>query len=79
MDEPVSDEALWKKRYSVMQTLRIGGLLIALVGLAIAKGGVITDNAHPVIGTFLLVMGLLDATLSPKILKRMFDQQDAGR
>lgn len=79
MDEPVGDEALWKRRYSVMQTLRIGGLLIALVGLAIAKGGVITDEAHPAIGAFLIVMGLLDATLSPKILKKIFDQQDAER
>ena len=33
---------LWKKRYAVMQSLRIGGLLIALVGLAVAKGGLIT-------------------------------------
>lgn len=71
------NEDLWKKRYGVMQTLRIGGLLIMLVGLLVAKGGVLTDEAHPAIGAVLIVAGLFDALLSPKILKRIFDRQDA--
>ena len=73
------EEELWAKRYSVMQTVRIGGFLIAIVGLLIAKGGVLTDEPWPVLGAFLIVMGLGDVILSPKILKRMFDQQDGKR
>ncbi|WP_265571681.1 hypothetical protein [Sphingomicrobium nitratireducens] len=72
------DEDLWKKRYGVMQLTRIGGLIIALVGLLVAKGGVVTDNAYPMTGAFLVVVGIFDALLSPRILKRIFDEQDRG-
>lgn len=75
----MSDDTLWKKRFAAMQAVRIGGALIALVGLLVAKGGVLTDEAWPVVGAFLVVMGIGDLLLSPKILKRIFDQQDGKR
>ncbi|MBW0145748.1 hypothetical protein [Sphingomicrobium clamense] len=75
----MNDEELWKKRFAAMQAVRIGGFLIALVGLLVARGGVITEDSWPVLGAFLIVMGLGDFILSPKILKRIFDQQDGKR
>ena len=75
----MSDDDLWKRRFAAMQALRVGGALIALVGLLVAKGGVLTDEAWPKVGAFLVVMGLGDLLLSPKLLKRMFDRQDDAR
>lgn len=75
----MNDDELWKKRFAAMQAVRIGGALIAIVGLLIAKGGVLTEDAWPKLGAFLVVMGLGDLLLSPKILKRMFDREDGKR
>jgi drug/metabolite transporter (DMT)-like permease len=70
------EEEKWRQRAAIVNWMRIGGLLIALLGLVLMRGGVITDEPWPILGAILLVSGLIDATLSPKIMKRMFDAED---
>lgn len=70
------EEEKWRQRAAIVNWMRIGGLLIALLGLVLMRGGVVTDEPWPILGAILLVSGLIDATLSPKIMKRMFDAED---
>ncbi len=72
----IDDTAGWRQRYMLMMTLRVGGLLIALLGLLLMRGGIILDEEMPVLGAVLVILGLLDAFVSPKILKRWFDKAD---
>lgn len=74
--EVIDDEAKWRQRYWVLTATRVGGLLIALAGLLLMRGGVLTDEPFPVFGAILLVLGLFDATISPRILARMFKNWD---
>lgn len=71
------EEEKWANRAGAVRWMQIGGLIIALVGLLMARGGAITEEPWPVIGGILVVAGLLDAVLSPKIMKRIFEAEDA--
>ncbi|MBB3763090.1 hypothetical protein [Sphingomicrobium lutaoense] len=73
------EEQKWRHRAAIVQWMRIGGLLIALLGLLLMRGGVITDEPWPILGAVLLVSGLIDATLSPKIMKRLYDAEDRAQ
>lgn len=66
----------YQGRFFIMMASRVGGLLIALLGLVLLRGGVVTDEPMPLVGSILLIFGLLDALLMPVVLKRMWDRQD---
>lgn len=68
------DEA--KKRFLLLMLMRTGGLILALVGLMLMRGGVLTSEPMPLIGAALLMFGLLDSFLAPRFLKAIWDKND---
>ena len=73
------EEQKWANRAGAVRWMQMGGLVIALVGLLMAKGGVVTDEPWPILGSLLVISGLIDATLSPKVMKRYFEAEDAKK
>lgn len=72
----IDDERKWRQRHLAVVIARVGGLAIALLGVVLAKGGVIVDGPFPLLGSVLVVVGLIDSFLAPKMLKRLFEAAD---
>lgn len=72
----MTDDRLWKRRFQVFLAVRLTGLLIFLGGIAIAYSDLLREGGWPALGFVLAAMGIIDAVFAPRLLKRMWDQQD---
>lgn len=72
----MSDEALWKRRFHLFALLRLAGLAVFLLGLAIGFADWLRDGGLPQLGIPLALAGLALAVLSPRLLKRSWTRQD---
>ena len=71
----MDDEALWKRRFLVFTVVRLAGLAIFFLGLAIAFGDFLREGGWPAVGGPVAVVGLLDAVFSAKILRKIWERQ----
>lgn len=72
----MTDEELWKQRFQLFAAIRIAGLLTAVVGLAIAYTDLVRPGGWKLVGAILVIVGLIDAVLAPKILKKGWEKLD---
>jgi hypothetical protein len=72
----VADGDPWKRRFFVYTAVRVGGLAIFFLGLAIAYSNLIRDGGWPQVGAIVAIVGAIDAVFAPRLLKRSWDQQD---
>ena len=73
------DEDVWRKRFLAYSAARLGGLAIFFVGLAIGFTDWIRAGGWPQLGAIIAIMGVIDALFAPRLLKKFWDEQDAGR
>ena len=73
------DEELWKRRFHVFMLVRLAGLAVFLLGTAIAFTDLVREGGWPVAGAIIAIMGLLDAVFAPRMLKKLWEQEDARR
>ncbi len=66
-------EAEAKKRFMVLNLVRLFALAVVLIGLANIAGRLLSDLS-PVLGYVLLVFGVADFFFAPALLKRMWRQ-----
>lgn len=66
-------EELARKRFFVLQMIRLGGAFMALLGAVIISGRLID---FPEVGYVLLVIGALDLFLVPNIVARSWRSKD---
>jgi hypothetical protein len=71
-----NEDQLWKRRFQLFLAARLFGLATFLVGIAIAFTDLVQPGGHKLIGGLLAVMGVLDAVIAPRILKRGWERQD---
>ena len=71
----MDDEALWKRRFLIFTLVRLAGLAIFFLGVAIAFGDLVREGGAPAIGIPIAIVGLLDAVFSPRILKKIWERQ----
>ena len=64
------DEALWKKRFHMFALLRLSGLAIVFLGMAVMLTDLMRPGGWPLVGGLLIVVGIVDAVIAPRILKR---------
>ena len=69
---------VWKSRFYAFTALRIAGLAMILFGLAIAFTGLLRPGGWPAVGSILVILGLVDAFLGPKLLRKQWEKQDRG-
>ena len=67
---------VWKSRFYAFTALRIAGLAMILFGLAIAFTGLLRPGGWPAVGSILVILGLVDAFLGPKLLRKQWEKQD---
>jgi hypothetical protein len=72
----MSDDALWRRRFHIFMAVRLAGLVTFLLGIAVAYTDLVRDGGSPAVGAIISVMGAIDALLAPRLLKKMWEQQD---
>jgi hypothetical protein len=72
----MTDDQVWKQRFLVFTAVRLTGLAIFGLGLAIAFTDLLRPGGWPLIGGILVICGVIDAVVAPRILKRSWEQAD---
>ena len=74
----MDDEAVWKRRFLVFTLVRLAGLAIFFLGIAIAFGDLVREGGWPLVGIIVAIVGLIDAVFSPRILKMHWERENKG-
>ena len=69
------DETEWKKRFLLFSALRISGLALFLLGIAIAFSDLLKPGGWPLLGGILAILGAVEAVLIGRILKKAWRDQ----
>jgi hypothetical protein len=72
----MADEQLWKRRFLIFSLARLFGLAMVGLGIAVAYTDLLREGGWPVVGLILAVMGAVDALFSPRLLKKVWEEQD---
>jgi hypothetical protein len=72
----MADEKVWKKRFLIFSLARLFGLAMILLGIAVAYSDLLRPGGWPVVGFVIALMGVIDALLSPRLLKKMWEEED---
>ena len=70
------DEELWKKRFQIFAAIRLFGVVTFLLGLAIAFSDLVRPGGWNLLGGILVIIGVVDAVVAPRLLKRGWDRLD---
>ena len=73
------DDAVWRKRLLAYSAVRLGGLAIFFLGLAIISTNLLREGGWPQVGAIVAIMGVIDTVLAPRMLKKVWDLQDSER
>jgi hypothetical protein len=66
----MKDEELWKKRFQIFAAIRLVGVVTFLLGVAIAFSDLVRPGGWPLVGGVLAIIGVVDALVAPRVLKR---------
>jgi hypothetical protein len=69
------DAALWKRRFHLFALLRLAGVAMFLFGLGVMFSDLLRPGGWPFVGGLLIVVGVVDAVVAPRILKRSWDRK----
>ncbi|MGI8706323.1 MAG: hypothetical protein ACR2JJ_11130 [Sphingomicrobium sp.] len=72
----MDDEAKWKRRFTLFMGARLFGLAVFLGGMAIMFTDLLREGGWPAVGAILMVVGLVDAVVAPKLLKKQWERED---
>ncbi len=75
----MADDELWKRRFHIYMLVRGAGVATFLLGVAIAYSDLIRDGGWPAVGAVVAIMGAIDAVFAPRLLKKMWDEEDRER
>jgi hypothetical protein len=72
----MDDDAIWRKRLAIYSLVRLVGLAIFFLGIAIMYTGLLRPGGWPQVGAVVAILGAIDALFAPRLLKREWDRQD---
>lgn len=72
----MTDEQVWKRRFQLFAAIRLFGLLTFLLGIAIAFTDLVRPGGWRLVGGILAIIGVIDAVLAPRILKKGWERLD---
>jgi membrane protein implicated in regulation of membrane protease activity len=70
------DEDAARRRLLVYSLVRLGGLVIFFLGLAIVYTNLARPGGWPQLGAIVAILGVVDSVLAPRLLKRAWDRED---
>jgi hypothetical protein len=69
------DDALWQRRLLIYSVVRLGGLAVFFLGVAIIFTDLLQPGGWPQVGAIIAIMGAIDAVFAPRLLKKAWDDQ----
>ena len=69
------DDALWRRRLLIYSAVRLVGLAIFFLGIAIIYTDLVREGGWPQLGAIVAIMGAIDALFAPRLLKKVWDQK----
>ena len=75
MNQPSDD--IWRKRFQLFMLVRLFGLGMFLLGIAIAFSDLVRPGGWPLLGGLVSIAGAIDAVFAPRLLKKLWQQQDS--
>jgi membrane protein implicated in regulation of membrane protease activity len=72
------DEDVARRRLLLYSLVRLGGLIIFFLGIAIMYTGLVRPGGWPQLGAIIAILGVLDSFIAPRLLKRAWDRKDEG-
>jgi len=72
----MDDEARWRRRLLIYSLVRLGGVAIFFLGLAIIYTNLLRQGGWPQLGAVVAILGVIDAFFAPRLLKRAWNEQD---
>lgn len=70
----MNDDEVWKKRFLAFTLVRVAGLAMFVLGIAIAFTDLLRPGGWKLLGGLLVVFGVIDAVVAPRILKRSWER-----
>lgn len=65
-----------KRQFILFAVLRVGGLLLFLLGIAIAFTDLLKPGGWRLLGGILVIVGVIEAVISPRLVKRSMGRTD---
>ena len=75
----MADEDLWRRRFFLSMLTRFFGVATFFLGLAIVYTDLLREGGRPAVGAILVIVGTIDAVFAPKLLRKLWEQQDRER
>ena len=72
----MTDEQLWRKRFHLFALVRLFGVAMFLLGVAIAYSDLIRPGGWPAVGGILAICGVIDAVFAPRLLRKLWQEQE---
>jgi hypothetical protein len=70
------DDSKWRRRLLAYSAVRAGGLAIFFLGVAIIYTNLLREGGWPQVGAIIAIMGGIDALFAPRMLRKLWDEQD---
>ncbi len=74
----MADDDIWKRRFMLFMGARLFGFLTFFAGLAVGFTSLVTPGGSPAIGAVLIVLGVIDAVVAPRLLTKQWKKQDGA-
>jgi hypothetical protein len=65
-----------KRQFIIFAILRVGGLVLFLLGIAIAFTDLLKPGGWKLLGGILVIVGTIEAVISPRLVKRSMARPD---
>jgi 4-amino-4-deoxy-L-arabinose transferase-like glycosyltransferase len=72
----MADEDLWRRRFQVFMLMRLFGLAVFIFGIFVIYSDLLRPGGWPAVGAILAIMGALDSVFAPRVLKKLWTEQD---
>lgn len=75
----MDNEQKWKRRFYLFMGTRLFGLITFLAGLAIVFTDLLRPGGWPVVGSIVMLLGLLDGVVAPKMMRKQWKRDDEAQ
>ena len=72
----MADKETWRRRFYIFMGVRLLGVVIFLSGFGIAFTGVARPGGWPALGAIVILLGVADAVVAPRLLRKQWREAD---
>jgi len=70
----VSEEE-WRRRFGLFALVRLSAVALVMFGIAVALTGLVRPGGWPVPGTIISMIGVAEALILPRLVRRRWDDR----